>query len=662
MGRVTGGRNAGNSGIDNDTRSPAAVAVDRETLASSGNRRDTGHYGKRRHRHCHSSGRVQAPTTVPKIALVGNPNTGKSVVFNIFTGLYVDVSNFPGTTVDVSQGWWNNYLVIDTPGVYGVSSFNDEERVTRDIILQADLVVNVVDAVHLERDLFLTLQLIDMGLPMVVVLNMMDEADAQQLKIDVHTLEEALGVPVVAAAAVEGRGADEMKAAIPKAQRGKIDPSILQKINAWYGEGDLTPARLLAAEGDEDVAARFGLPLQDAREELYIHRRQRVNDLVAKVLVDTRETGSFREMLGHWMVQPITGIPFLGAILVALYYLIGDVIAQQVVGFTEETVMQGIYEPFMRSAVESLFPADSPIAILLAGEFGLLTMTVTYLVGLLLPLVVGFYLAIAIMEDSGYLPRLAALVDRALTGIGLNGRAIVPMILGLGCVTMATMSTRILGSQRERRIAIVLLGLTIPCSAQLAVITAMLAGLGPGYVALFTAIIVGVLVAAGTLLNWLMPGKSTGLLIDLPPLRMPRLANVLRKSYSKTIMFLSDAAPLFAIGSLLLGGMQITGALQGVQDLLAPITVGWLQLPREAATAFVMGFVRRDFGAAGLLGMDLTNLQTLVALVTITLFVPCVASVMMMFKERGWKEASLLWIGCLVVAFLVGGVVSQLLI
>ena len=232
------------------------------------------------------------------------------------------------------------------------------------------------------------------------------------------------------------------------------------------------------------------------------------------------------------------------------------------------------------------------------------------------------------------------------------------MILGLGCVTMATMSTRILGSQRERRIAIVLLGLTIPCSAQLAVITAMLAGLGPGYVALFTAIIVGVLVAAGTLLNWLMPGKSTGLLIDLPPLRMPRLANVLRKSYSKTIMFLSDAAPLFAIGSLLLGGMQITGALQGVQDLLAPITVGWLQLPREAATAFVMGFVRRDFGAAGLLGMDLTNLQTRAGDDHAVRALRCLSD----DDVQDWLEEPVLWIGCLVVAFLVGGVVSQRLI
>ena len=401
---------------------------------------------------------------------------------------------------------------------------------------------------------------------------------------------------------------------------------------------------------------------RDAREELYLLRRQRVNDLVAAAVLDIKGGGGLSEALGRWMVQPLTGIPILGAILAVLYYLIGDLVAQRVVGFTEGEVMQGIYQPFVQGLVESVIPAGSPLAVLLVGEFGLLTMTVIYLLGLLLPLVIGFYLALSIMEDSGYLPRLATLVDRALTGIGLNGRAVVPMILGLGCVTMATMTTRILGSQRERRIAVALLGLTIPCSAQLAVITAMLAGLGPAYTLLYAAIIFGVMVVVGTALNRLMPGKSTGLLIDLPPLRVPRPVNVLRKTYSKVVMFLSDAGPLFAIGALLLSGLQITGGLQAVQDLLAPLTVGWLQLPKEAATAFVMGFVRRDFGAAGLMDMDLSSLQVLVSLVTITLFVPCIASIMMLFKERGWREALVVWTGCLAMAFLVGGAISQLLI
>ncbi len=614
------------------------------------------------HHHGHHGAALEVSASARRIVLVGNPNTGKSVFFNALTGIYVDVSNFPGTTVDVSQGRWGDNLILDTPGIYGVASFNDEERVARDIIVKADLVVNIVDAVHLERDLFLTLQLIDMGLPVVVALNMMDEAEAQGQRIDVRLLEESLGVPVVPTVAVEGRGMAELKAAIPGARRGKLDPALRAKLVGWYGDPNPTPERLLAAEGDEELAAASGLEPLDAREELYLHRRWRVNDLVGRVVVDTRDGGGFGERLGRWMIQPLTGIPILAGVLALMYLMIGYGIAQLVVGFTEKTVMKGVYEPFVRGLVEAVLPPDSPLSVMLVGEFGLVTMTVTYLVGLLLPLVIGFYMALAVMEDSGYLPRLATLVDRALTSLGLNGRAIVPMILGLGCVTMATMTTRILGSQRERRIAVALLGLAIPCSAQLAVITAMMASLGPAYMALYTGIIVAVLVFAGTVLNQVMPGKSTGLLIDLPPLRVPRAGNVLKKTSSKVQMFLSDAGPLFAIGSVLLSVLQITGGLQAAQDLLAPLTVGWLQLPKEAATAFVMGFVRRDYGAAGLLGMDLTELQTMVAMVTVTLFVPCIASVMMLFKERGWREAVVVWISCLVLAFAIGGVVSQILI
>ncbi|MCL4531598.1 MAG: ferrous iron transport protein B [Actinobacteria bacterium] len=613
------------------------------------------------HHHGHGA-MVELPASGRRIVLVGNPNVGKSVFFNALTGLYVDVSNFPGTTVDVIQGRWDDGLVIDTPGIYGVASFNDEERVARDIILEADAVVNIVDAVHLERDLFLTLQLIDMDIPLVIALNMMDEAESHGLEVDAKLLEEALGVPIVPTAAVRGRGMTELKAAIPSARRGRPDPTLVAKLTGWYGTDASQRHALLAAEGDEQVAQQAGLQPGDAREELYIRRRQRVNDLISRVVVDTRQQGGFAEKLGHWMLQPLTGIPILGIVLVLLYLLIGYVVAQLVVNFTQGTVMQGIYQPAVRGWVGQVLPPDSPLSTVLVGEFGLLTMTVTLLVGLLLPLVTGFYISLSIMEDSGYLPRLATLVDRALVSIGLNGRAIVPMILGLGCVTMATMSTRILGSQRERRIATALLGLSIPCSGQLAVITALMAGLGPGFVALYTAIIVSVLVIVGTLLNWLMPGKSTGLLIDLPPLRVPQPMNVLRKTYGKVHMFLSDAGPLFAVGSLALSALQISGGLLQLQNLLRPVTVLWLHLPPDSATAFVMGFVRRDFGAAGLLTLNLTPRQTMVEMVTITLFVPCLASVIMLFKERGWQEAMIVWIGCFVAAFAVGGALAQVLL
>jgi ferrous iron transport protein B len=267
------------------------------------------------------------------------------------------------------------------------------------------------------------------------------------------------------------------------------------------------------------------------------------------------------------------------------------------------------------------------------------------------------------MEDTGYLPRLAVLVDRALSSIGLNGRAVIPLIIGFGCVTMATITTRLLGTQREKTIATAILGLTIPCSAQLGVILGLLAKTGGWqYWAIYSATMFAVLVGVGTIMNKLLPGESSHLLIDLPPLRLPQWKNVLRKTWSKSWGFLVEATPLFALGALIVGVMKVTGALQVSINGLAPAVVGLLHLPKEAATAFIMGLIRRDFGAAGLTDLPLTPAQMVVALVVITLFVPCIATVTVLYKERGWKEASTLWFGSWVLAFAIGGVLAAVMV
>jgi len=613
--------------------------------------------------HCHDlSQHLNIPKDARKIVLAGNPNVGKSVVFNAMTGLYVDVSNFPGTTLEISVGKAGKDVILDTPGVYGISSFNDEEKVARDVILGADVVVNVVDAVHLERDLFLTQQIIDTGIPMVVALNMADEARKHGMDIDADLLGDLLGVPVVPTVATKKQGLDELQSAIENARTGLVNYELKKKLEKLQDRVGSQGDALLVLEGDEHVASRHGLEPGSMREEIYLLRRQKVNDIVGHVVSEVTKGASFTTRLGRWMIYPWTGIPILAAILWVMYEAIGVFIAQTVVGITEETIMQGMYEPFIKGLIAPIVGQESFIGHLLIGEFGVLTMTVTYILGLLLPLVIGFYFALSAMEDSGYLPRLAALVDRLLTGIGLNGRAVIPMILGFGCVTMATITTRLLGSDRERRIAIFLLALVIPCSAQLAVIIGMLAGLGPTYVGLYVAVIFMVFVIVGTALNKLLPGESTDLMIDLPPLRIPRLENVVKKTITKSTMFLKEATPLFALGALIIGLLQITGLLTLIQEILAPLTVGWLQLPQEAATAFIMGFVRRDFGAAGLYGLDLSALQTVISLVTITLFVPCIASAMVIYRERGKKEATLIWLSILVLAFFVGGLLSQILI
>lgn len=413
-------------------------------------------------------------------------------------------------------------------------------------------------------------------------------------------------------------------------------------------------------EGDPEIAAKYKLTPGSLREEIYLKRRQRVNEIVCRVVRADQAGTSLSRTLGKILLHPLTGWPVLIAALWLMYQFIGVFVAGTVVGITEEEIMIGRYEPAIRSLISRMVSPESNLGQVLIGEFGLLTMTVTYLLGLLLPLVVGFYLFLAIWEDSGYLPRVATLVDRSMNAVGLNGRAVIPLILGFGCVTMATITTRLLGSERERRIAIFLLGLAIPCSAQLGVIAGLLAKVGLNYILLYLIVILMILVTAGTVLKNVLPGKTSDLLIDLPPLRLPRLSNVLKKTAVKSTNFLVEAAPIFALGSFMISIMQITGLLELIQRVLAPFTVGWLGLPASAATAFIMGLVRRDFGAAGLSTMNMTPLQTVVSLITITLFVPCIASVMMIFKERSKREAATIWLSTWLIAFLTGGVVYQL--
>lgn len=611
---------------------------------------------------CCETLKIDIPAGSKTIVLAGNPNVGKSVFFNYLTGIYVDVSNFPGTTVDLSHGWFNSDVVIDTPGVYGVSSFNDEERVARDVILYGDIILNIVDALHLERDLFLTLQLIDMGKPVIVALNMMDDVEKNGIKIDYNKLEKLLGVPVIPTVAIKGKGLEEVRNNIYNAKVGQVDPELNKLLKGYLEVVEYQSEALMLAEDDNEIEKRLNVKGLGKREEVYKLRRKRVDEIMSNIILQEGNAGTFRQRLGYYMLNPLSGIPILLFVLFIMYKVIGVFVAGNVVEFTEGIIMSGKYEPFIRGIISHIFNENTLLYRILAGEYGLLTLTPTYVLGLLMPLVVAFYFFMSLMEDSGYLPRVAALTDRILNFFGLNGRAIIPLILGFGCVTMATITTRLLGTRREKVIATALLGLTIPCSAQLGVIAGMISPLGAKYLTIYLLTVLLVFITAGTLLNRLLPGKSSDLFIDLPPIRMPQIRNVLKKTWSKTWMFIKEAAPLFALGALIITLLNETGILTAVQNWTAPVTVSILKLPKGAATAFIMGIIRRDFGAAGLTDLILSPAQTVVALVVITLFVPCIASIMVMFKERSKGEALTIWLGSFILAFLVGGLLALVLI
>ena len=505
-----------------------------------------------------------------QVVLVGNPNVGKSIFFNAFTGIYVEVSNFPGTTVDISSGQYNGYTICDTPGIYGVSSFNDEERVARDVILNADIIINVVDGLHLSRDLFLTQQLIDMGKRVLLCINMMDEVKRNHIMIDADLLSSLLGVPVILTSAAEGYHLDCVKQTFTKAKTGKI----IAKIEDMYlpyldvTNGNRADALLLLEE-DENALKRYQAKPSGLRDTVYLTRRRYVDDIVKRVMKLEEEDHSAATKIGDFLLRPATGVPVMLLVLLAMFGFLGYFIAQKVVGVTENWLMEGYYIPFIRRLLGHFIAPDSILGQFLVGEFGLLTMVPTYILGLLLPLVIGFYLLLSVLEDSGYLPRIATLLDKVLSKIGLNGRAVIPIILGFGCVTAAPLVTRLLGSRRERVIAPALLGFTIPCSAQFGVIMGTVGKMGAGYFVLYVLIILLVFTVIGKLLDVCLPGTSTDLLIDLPRMRLPQAKNILQKTFLKTKQFLLEATPIFAIGAVLITFLKTSGALNAIIEKLS---------------------------------------------------------------------------------------------
>ena len=615
------------------------------------------HSEKHRHIELHD---LQTDFENPKIALVGNPNVGKSLVFNLLSGLNVDVSNYPGTTVELTRGTFENFIVYDSPGIYGVSSFSKEELVSRDIILEADIVINVVDSKHLERDLFLTQQLIDMGKKVIVLLNFTDELKHYKINIDINKLRSFLGVDILPVSAVHETGFQNLPKAILSAHEGLQREELHAHLHGMLSMVGSQAEALLILEGDEGIAQRHGIDALGQRDEIYVERRNRVNYIVNTVVNDTYATRRLPDFFDRMAMHPVTGLPLLFGVLFAAYLLVGKLVAQDLVAFTEIRIGKTIFEPFVQNLVASLIPREGLWYTLLVGPFGILTTTITYLVFLLLPLVAAFYAMLALLEDSGYLPRLATMTDRSLHYLGLNGRAVIPLILGFGCVTSATITTRILNSQREKIIATTILQFAIPCSAQLAVIAALLAGAGLGPMIIYGVTIFAVLVAIGTSLNRILKGESTPLLLDLPPMRLPRLRNVGSKAVWRTVNFMKEASLWFFVGAVAVALAEYSGLLHYAQELIKPFVVHLLQLPPETATVFIMGVVRRDFGAAGLYQLTLTPMQITVALITITLFVPCIASLMVMMKECGVKNGFAIWIGTWVTAFLVGGTVSHI--
>ena len=638
-----------------------------------------------------------------RVALVGNPNVGKSVLFNALTGSYVTVSNYPGTSVEVSRGHAVinelSWEVIDTPGMYSIHTITEEERVAREILLHEtpDVVLHVLDARNLERMLAMTLQLIEAGLPVILVVNIMDEAERIGLKIDLELLRQRLGIPVIGAATTRKRGLGEIRSAITAYRHDAGNPPhfaysrlLEHDINevARLMEGEYILSRralaLLLLQQDDEITALvrrregegFAVIAEKVREiafsrrgsfhlDLALERKDIVRKLVLDVFTSpAKRVVTWAERLSRMSVRPLTGIPILLIVLYfGLYKFVGGFGAGTLVDVLEQKLFVEMFNPWITGIVNMVIPWEI-IQELFVGEYGIITLGIRYAVGIILPIVATFFIFFSFLEDTGYLPRLALLVDRIFKWFGLTGRAVIPMVLGFGCDTMATMVTRTLETTRERVIATVLLALTIPCSAQLGVILALLSKF-PGALAVWGGCLLLLFVVVGLLAARIMPGEAPMFYMELPPMRLPLISNVLIKTYTRMQWYFLEILPLFVLASVLLWLGKITGLFGKLITAMSPVMAS-IGLPRETAVAFIFGFFRRDYGAAGLYELQTKGLmdarQLTVAAVTLTLFIPCVAQFLIMKKERGWKVAGAIGAFVSLLAFGSGYVLNRLLL
>jgi ferrous iron transport protein B len=630
--------------------------------------------------------------------LIGHPNVGKSVLFHRLTGAYVNVSNYPGTTVEVTRAsarFDDAASLLDTPGVLSLPSRSDDERATMRALLNepSRCLIQVGDAKNPRRTLTLTALLADLGVPMVLALNMADEASARCVTVDVKSLAEGLAMPVLPTVATGGEGIQELTASIARATVPapmlRYDPEIEADIAAVAAAiTAIAPHPALAARGlailylgadsevenwlQEQAGARYA-ELAARRDKAYEQAREHAHGSLPALLARERNAAAdalaasvtrrtvqssplLAQRVGQAVVHPVWGVPILFAALFAVYEFVGVFGATTLVGLLEENLFDGILNPAFTALIEGWL-GDGWLSQLLVGQYGLWTMGMTYALALILPIVTTFFIAFGILEDSGYLPRLSVIANRLFALIGLNGRAVLPMVLGLGCVTMATLTTRILHSPRERLITVFLLALAIPCSAQLGVVLGMLGGISFKALAVWIMAMIGVLLLAGFLASRLIPGRRIPLITELPPMRLPVPGNVIKKTAGRLKWYLIEVIPLFLIGTLLMFTLDKIGVLPAIIKAGEPLVTGWLGLPKEASAAFVMGFLRRDFGATGLFVMAdaLSPIQAVVGMITITLFIPCFASLLMMVKERGLKTAALMVVIIVPFAFFIGG-------
>jgi ferrous iron transport protein B len=566
-----------------------------------------------------------------KLLLMGNPNVGKSAVFARLTGARVISSNYPGTTVEFTQGMLTlegeRALLIDVPGAYDLEAASQAEEVAVNMLEEGDVVINVVDASNLERSLPLTLHLLERNTPMIVALNMWDDAVHRGISIDVPKLEAALGIPVVPTVAISGEGIKDLASRIAEAR----------------------------------------VPRHSERSET--ERWSEIGRIVGEVQSLTHRHRTFLEALGDASVKPWTGIPIAALLLVAAFVVVRFV-GEGLIGIVLEPFFEGAWKPLMLRLSGLLGPGSLLHAIVIGKlvdgdidfvqSFGLLTTGLFVPLGMVLPYILSFYIVLGFLEDFGYLPRLAVLLDTMMHRMGLHGWAIIPSLLGLGCNVPGILATRILETRRERFIAATIISIGVPCAALQAMIWGLLGRHGARYVVVvyFTLFLVWALL--GRFLNSVLKGRSPELIMEIPPYRLPSLRALTQKVWMRMAAFLKEAVPVVLLGVLVVNVLYFVGLFDSLARVTAPVMTRVLGLPEGAVVAMAVGFLRKDV-AVGMLGaLDLTAGQLTVAVTVLAMLFPCIATFVVLWKQLGWADLGKSVVLMLASSLLVGSVLNLL--
>ncbi len=570
--------------------------------------------------------------SMKKVLLMGNPNVGKSVVFSRLTGVRVIASNYPGTTIGYTKGFMQlrgeKAEVIDVPGTYTLEPTSEAEEIALKMLDEGDLVINVVDATNLERNLYLTLQLLEKKIPVIVALNMWDDTEHRGIKIDLDKLRVLLGVPVIPTIAVSGQGIKELVESVHEA----ISPD--------------TPSR--------------------SQDERWVA----VGNIITQVQHIGHRHHTWLERLGDASVKPLTG-GIIALLVLAVAFLVIRIIGESLISYAFDPLFENLWAPVVLRLSDLLnssgFFHDVLVGKLIGGEIhfveslGLLTTGLYVPFAMVLPYIVSFYLVLGLLEDIGYLPRLAVLLDTIMHRLGLHGYAIIPSMLGLGCNVPAVLATRILESKRERFIAATLISIAIPCAALQAMIIGLVGEYGVQYIAIVYGTLFIVWVVLGFIINRFTKGFSPELLIEIPRYRFPPWRIVLQKLWMRSSGFLKEAIPIILGAVLVINILYYFGVFDAIADFTAPVITGLLGLPKEAVTAIVIGFLRKDVALGMLAPLSLNAGQLVVGSVVLAMFFPCIATFVVLLRELGivnMLKAS----GIMVVsALVVGGILNLIL-